>query len=88
MNNFDAAIDAEDLMIEMSDKIYDEIEDGTFPDFYADIPRVNLTVDVGSLTYGYAEVICGQGYTADNEDLHCGKSKSTSSFSKNPDPQW
>lgn len=69
--NFDAARDAEDIMVSMNDILYDQIIDGTFPDF-TDVSGADLTLDEESLTYDYAEVICNDGFTADNQDLQCG----------------
>ncbi|XP_071497251.1 uncharacterized protein [Diadema antillarum] len=69
LSNFDAAIEAEDLMMAMSDVIQDEIDAGTFPTL--NVPGSNLTLDDTSLTFGYSEVLCNHGFTADNEDLQC-----------------
>ncbi|XP_041478166.1 sushi, von Willebrand factor type A, EGF and pentraxin domain-containing protein 1-like [Lytechinus variegatus] len=70
LDNFAAATDAEDIMISMNDIIYDQILDGTFPDI-TDVPGADIILDVDSLTYDYAEVMCDDGFTADNEDLQC-----------------
>ncbi|XP_011663142.2 sushi, von Willebrand factor type A, EGF and pentraxin domain-containing protein 1 [Strongylocentrotus purpuratus] len=68
--NFDAARAAEDIMVSMNDILYDQIIEGTFPDF-TDVSGANITLDEESLTYDYAEVICDDGFTADNQDLQC-----------------
>ncbi|XP_072179392.1 LOW QUALITY PROTEIN: uncharacterized protein [Diadema setosum] len=69
LGNFEAVIEADTLMMKMSDVIQEEIDAGTFPSL--DVPGSNLTLDESSLTFGNSEVLCDHGYTADKNDLHC-----------------
>ena len=69
LSNFDAALNAEDFMIQMVDAIQAEIDNGAFPP--PSVPGVNLELQNDSLAYGYIQVECLSGYISDNSDLHC-----------------
>ncbi|XP_041479272.1 sushi, von Willebrand factor type A, EGF and pentraxin domain-containing protein 1-like [Lytechinus variegatus] len=69
LSNWDAALDAEDLMIQMVDVVQDSIDAGTLP--APSVPGVDLDLIEDSLAYGYSQPECASAYIADNSDLHC-----------------